>query len=64
MDAYAAMQHVTSHAQYSQIIQAAESRGYVRSADALSREAEEGTVGQYGLTLDEAVEYLLRYAHP
>jgi len=43
---------------YYAIIRAAEQRGYVRSAAALARESEEGSIGQMGVTLDEACHYL------
>jgi hypothetical protein len=45
-------------ADYAEIIRFAEQHGYTRSAAAIAREAEEGSVGQYGLTLDEASAYI------
>ena len=45
-------------AEYGEIIQFAESRGYKRSQAAIQRESEEGSVGQHGITLDEAVSFL------
>ena len=45
-------------ADYATIIRTAEAHGYRRSREARERETEEGSVGQYGVTLDEACDYL------
>ena len=45
-------------AEYSDIIRFAESHGYRRSTAAIAREQDEGSIGQYGLTLDEACAFI------
>ena len=45
---------------YGEIIAQAEQLGYIRSAEAALRESKEGSIGQYGLTLDEAIDFLKR----
>ena len=45
-------------AEYGAIIRFAEAHGFRKSSAAVAREAEEGSVGQYGLTLDEACDFI------
>ncbi len=42
------------------VVRFAEEHGYKRSKTALEREGEEGSIGQYGLTVDEAVDFIRR----
>ena len=50
-------------ADYATIIRTAEELGYRRSLTALERETDIGSVGQFGITLDEACDYLIRAGH-
>ena len=45
-------------APYSDIIAFAEQHGYRRSVSAINRESEGGSIGQYGITLDEACDFI------
>lgn len=52
------LKRLASQGDYPEIVRMAEKLGYVRSPAAIERESEENTVGQYGITLDEAWEHL------